>query len=118
MTEKRRFMRFDAMLDVIYNLLDKPAGKSVSRLNNLSKEGLGLSGKAPLESGSLLQLEVKIPGDNVTIFACGEVMWSRKTDDSKAKCDSGVKFTKIKSEDRARILDHVYEQWLKVKKVK
>ena len=116
MRERRRFMRFEAILEVIYSLLGKPASKAKSYLKDLSKEGLRLIGNNPLQRGSLVELEMKIPGDNIPIFAFGEVAWARETENSKY--DAGIKFTKIKNNDRLRLLDYVYDQWVKTKKKK
>jgi len=114
MTEKRKYMRFDTVLDVFYNFLDKPAAKTKSYLRNLSKEGLKLIGGGPLKKGSPIELEMKIPGDNIPIYAFGEVAWANKAE--KSRYDAGIKFTKIKSHDRLRLLDFVYEQWVKSKR--
>jgi len=114
MVEKRKFMRFDAVLEVIYGILGNSASKTKSYLKNLSKEGLGLIGNRPLQKGSFVELEMKIPGDNIPIFAFGEVAWANETD--KSKYDTGIKFTKIKNQDRVRLLDYVYDQWVKIKK--
>jgi c-di-GMP-binding flagellar brake protein YcgR len=114
MAEKRKFMRFEAVLDVIYSILGNSASKTKSYLKNLSKEGLGLIGNRPLQRGSFVELEMKIPGDNIPIFAFGEVAWANET--GKSKYDAGIKFTKIKNQDRARLLDYVYAQWVKIKK--
>ena len=114
MTEHRKFMRFDTVLNVLYNVLEKPASKAKACLKNLSKEGLMLSGEKPLRKGSLVELEMKIPGDNMPVFACGQVAWSES--ELKSECKAGIKFTKIKSHDRVRLLDYVYEQWIRNKK--
>ena len=114
MTEKRKFMRFETVLDVIYSILGNSASRTKSYLKNLSKEGLGLVSDRPLQKGSFVELEMKIPGDNIPIFAFGEVAWAGETD--KSKYDAGIKFTKIKRSDRVRLLDYVYDQWIKIKK--
>ena len=116
MAERRKFMRFEAVLDVIYNILGNSASKTKSYLKNLSKEGLRLIGDRPLQKGSFVELEMKIPGDNIPIFAFGEVAWANETE--KSKYDAGIKFTKIKNHDRVRLLDYVYDRWVKIKKEK
>ena len=114
MTEQRKYMRFDTILDVFYNFLDKPAVKTKSYLRNLSKEGLRLIGGGPLKKGSAIELEMNIPGDNIPIYAFGEVAWTGQTGESGY--DAGIKFTKIKSHDRLRLLDFVYDQWVRAKR--
>ena len=107
-------MRFETVLDVIYGILGNSASKTKSYLKNLSKEGLGLISDRLLQKGSFVELEMKIPGDNIPVFAFGEVAWANET--GKSKYDAGIKFTKIKSQDRVRLLDYVYTQWVKTKK--
>jgi c-di-GMP-binding flagellar brake protein YcgR len=116
MTERRRFMRFDAFLDVMHSALEGPAIKLRSCLKDLSKEGMRISGENPLRKGSIIELEMKIPGDNVPVFATGEVAWSEKAD--KTAYDSGIRITKIESLDRAKLLDYVYDEWIRTKKEK
>lgn len=114
MMEKRKFMRFEAMLDVIYSMLGKSAEKNTSYLKNLSKDGIRLFAGRPLKKGSLVELEMQIPGDNIPVFALGEVAWIEAS--AKSKYDSGIRFTKIENNDRIRLLDYVYDQWISAKK--
>lgn len=116
MTEKRKFLRFDTVLSVIYSLLEKPSSRAKAYLKNLSREGLKLSGASPLKKGSLVELEMNIPGDNIPIFAYGQVAWANEVD--KSNYDAGIKFTKIHTHDRIRLLDYVYEQWINAKRTR
>lgn len=115
MTERRKFMRFNAILDVIYRAIDNSPQKIKSMVKDLSKEGARLHGNK-LEKGALLELEMKVPGDNIPIFAFGEVAWSQKS--GGAQYESGIRFTKIESHDRAKLLDYVYNEWIRSKKEK
>jgi len=114
MTERRKFMRFKALLDVLYNALGNQPKKSKCQLKDFSREGLRMSSEDSLERGSLLELEMQIPGDNLPVYAFGEVAWSERMNESSF--DSGVKITKIERFDRARLLDYVYNEWIKSKK--
>jgi len=116
MSERRRFMRFDVVLDALYGLLEKPSSRTKSYISNLSKEGLKLEGGAAMTKGSLVELEMSIPGDNMPIFAFGEVAWAEQADNSKY--NAGIKFTKINNHDRVRLLDYVYDKWIKTKRKK
>lgn len=116
MAERRKFMRFNAVLNIIYQAVDNSAKKFSSHLSNLSREGMGISGKGALRRGALLEMEMKVPGDNIPIFAAGEVAWSEKSDHNKY--NSGIRFTNIESYDRAKLLDFAYNEWVKTKKEK
>lgn len=113
--ERRKFMRFDAFLIVLYELLGGKPLKAKSRLKDVSKEGLRLSLENGLPKGSILELEMTPPGQYVPIIAFGEVVWSRKTKGGYFY-DVGLRLTKIKPQDKARLLDYAYEEWRKVKR--
>lgn len=110
--ERRKFIRFDALLDAfqLHDMVLAPPEKIKSRIKNISREGLRLFTENLLPKGSSVELEMNVPGDNVSIFASSEVVWSRKLD---AGYDSGLCFKDIKKEDKFRLLDYAYEQWRK-----
>jgi len=114
MTERRKFMRFNALIDVFYHALGNPAAKYRSCMRDLSKEGMRISSEKKLDEGSELELELKIPGDNIPIFANAEVAWSERFDENRY--ESGVRITKIERFDRAKLMDYVYQEWLSAKR--
>ena len=58
-----------------------------------------------------------LPGEEeAPINAFSEVVWSAKADESGY--DTGMRFTKIKNEDKARLLDYAYNEWLRTKREK
>jgi len=114
MTERRKFMRFNVLLDVLHTALDNTVSKVESHSKDISKDGVRLSGDRPVPKGSTIELEMKIPGDNVPIIAAGEIAWTSNSEE--AKYDYGVRFTKIENYDRARLLGYVYNEWIKTKK--
>jgi hypothetical protein len=97
----------------MHTTLDNPANKVKAYLKDLSREGLRMNCNDPLHKGSKLEIEMLIPGDNIPIIVSGEVAWSTRVD--KGSYDSGVKLTKIERFDRARLLDYVYDEWIKTK---
>ena len=112
MTERRKFKRFKAFVKGIVNNLGENQGKSNIDLMDFSKEGARLLANDSLEKGSEIELELNIPGDNIPIFAFGEVAWSKR---KEASFFSGIKFTKMDYPDRTRLLGHVYGEWIKNK---
>jgi len=113
MIERRKFMRFDAILDVFYAVLGYPSNKVKSYSVNVSREGIRFTGKSPLKRGSLIELEFLIPGNKIPLTAIGEVAWSSNI--GKSRYDAGIKFTKIDTDDRLKLLDFAYDSWLKIK---
>lgn len=115
MTERRRWLRFETALNALCEIIsDKHNAQST--VKNISKEGALLLLNKPLGEGSEISLSMDIPGDNVPVFAQGQVAW-QKTDKRSRRDDSyqtGVKFTKIEGGDRGRLLEYIYSQWLKL----
>lgn len=112
-TERRKFMRFDAAMAGSYEVTDAEA-KGSAEVRNLSREGIQILLDKVLDRGRSVNLCLNVPGDNVPIFACAEVAWNKRASaDTKRPFAAGLKFTKIDRYDRARLLDYVYNQWLK-----
>lgn len=110
MLERRRYMRFDANVDVEYKIPQRSVA-GISATKDFSREGLRLSADRELPAGAELEIKVILPGDDRPIFARGEVIWSAQTD-TEGITDTGIRLTQIERFDRARVLDFVYNQWL------
>ena len=106
LAERRRFMRFDLPLDLEYRTLtlNPIFGKSLAK--DLSKEGIRLNLKQKVTTGTPVEICLNVPGDNLPVFATGKVAWADGL-------EAGIRFTKIDQQDRARVLEYVYREWLK-----
>ncbi len=106
MNERRKYLRFSSPMDVQFKTLtlNPIFGKTLAR--DLSREGLriGLKDKVPV--GTSLEISMNVPGDNLPVFATGRVAWADGL-------EAGVRLTKMNQEDRMRILEYVYREWLK-----
>ncbi|MDD4202653.1 MAG: PilZ domain-containing protein [Candidatus Omnitrophica bacterium] len=109
MTERRKFLRFNSFVDGLVRIIDKSSENVKSSLIDLSREGLRINGKKALEKGENIEIELMIPGDNIPVFAAGQVAWSKRTEN---KYTSGILFTKLDTMDRTRLLGHVYNEWM------
>ncbi len=107
-------MRFAAYLDIFYELLGSRPLKIEARLKDISREGLRLSGENALLKGSYIDMEIVIPGEDRYILAFCEVVWCKKL--GNVYYETGMRFTKIQRHDKARLLDYVYNEWLKIQK--
>ena len=109
MTERRKAIRCYAPLDVEYKslTLNPIFGKTLAK--DLSKEGIRLGLKEPVSVGTMLEISLNVPGDNLPVFATGKVAWADGL-------EAGLKLTKISHVDRDRVLEYVYKEWLKDKK--
>jgi hypothetical protein len=104
--ERRRFMRFSAAMDVEYKTLtlNPIFGKALAR--DLSRDGIRVGLKQSLPAGTLVELCMNVPGDNLPVFATGKIAWADGL-------EAGVRLTKIATTDRTRVLEYVYREWLK-----
>jgi len=109
-------MRFEAMLDAFHKVVDGPMHKIGTSIKDMSRGGMRISSGDELKKGSMVELEMLIPGDNIPVFATGEVAWSSKKQSDSY--DSGIRIIKIDSFDRAKLMEYVYDEWIKTKKEK
>ena len=109
MTDRRKYMRFNTPLDMEYRTLTHNPifGKALAR--DLSKEGVRFGLKQDIPIGTSVEISMNVPGDNLPVFATGKVAWADGL-------EAGVRLTKISPADRARVLEYVYKEWLKVTK--
>jgi hypothetical protein len=107
MAERRKFIRCAAPLSLEYKTLalNPIFGKTLAK--DLSREGVRLGLKHPLPVGTVIELQMSVPGDNLPVFAMGKIAWADGL-------DAGLKLTKISSQDRKRVLEYAYKEWLKV----
>ena len=107
--EKRRYMRFNVFMDAIgrsKGLLKK------LKVNNFSREGLGLISRDEFKAGDDIEIEVMIPGDNVPVILEGEVAWASDPILDNLQYKSGVRLKKVTNSDRSRFLEYIYKKWI------
>lgn len=113
--EKRKYMRFNILMDAINR-----TGGSLKKMkvNNFSKEGMGIISNDYLAKGEDVEIELTIPGDNIPVILEGEVAWASDPITDSAQHKYGVKFTKVDNNARRRILEYIYSKWIKSDKEK
>lgn len=109
MGEKRKYVRFDVLLDAMCR-----TGKALKqlRVNNFSKEGVGVSILDSLHIGDDVELELMIPGDNMPVMLAGEVAWVNEHSSSEQACRGGIKLKETNNADRSRMLGYIYQKWI------
>jgi c-di-GMP-binding flagellar brake protein YcgR len=112
--DRRKFKRFDAYMSVKYKGPGHQTNEGVSLSKDLSREGIKVNSKAPLEKGATVDLEITIPDDPKPIQTSGKVMWSTPSGDQQG-FDQGVRFITIDPVDKFRVLDFAYNHWLETK---
>ena len=108
-SERRRFLRFQAPLDLEYRTLtlNPIFGKALAK--DLSREGVRMGVKQSLPMGTPVEICMNVPGDNLPVFATGKVAWADGF-------EAGIRLTKMSQTDRTRVLEYVYREWLKASK--
>lgn len=111
MKERRKLMRIFAGLDAEYWAKGPSMMTGQAKIRDFSREGLGMLFSKPVRRGEHVDLTLRVPGDNIPIFATGEVAWTQEGDAGE-KTGAGLRFISIKPLDLARLLDFVYSCWL------
>ncbi len=110
--ERRRFLRFETTLNALCDIINDKS-KASCKIKNLSKEGALILADKKMREGAELNLTMDVPGDNVPIFASCEVAWQKGPTDTSSY-ETGIRFKKIDSFDKGRLLEYIYIQWLKL----
>ena len=105
-SERRKYLRFHTPLEMEFKTLtlNPIFGKALAK--DLSREGVRFGICGTVTVGTPVELRLNVPGDNLPVFASGKVAWADGL-------DAGVRLTKISTDDRARVLEYVYREWLK-----
>jgi len=111
-TERRRFLRFETALHALCEIV-RDKRKASYEVKNISKEGALIITDEKLGQGEELNLSMDVPGDNVPVFASCQVAW-QKSLKNNGPYETGLKFTKIDSSDKGRLLEYIYLQWLRI----
>ncbi len=109
MGEKRKFMRFNVIIDAFFN---KAGEKKDLQIKNFSKEGVGVVSRHPLGSGEKIEVEMNIPGDNVPVMMRGEVAWVSPPAQDGCHYHGGIKLKDIGNESKAKLLEYIYNRWI------
>ena len=109
--ERRKFMPFTTELEAEYWAKGPSMTKGQAQVKDFSREGVGILLADPIKEGEHVDLTLKVPGDNVPIFATGEVAWA-EAKRTREGIEAGLRLLSIKPLDLARLLDFVYSRWL------
>src|SRR3990167_4060584 len=98
--ERRKFMRFDADLEADYWAKGPSLTSGRAKIRDFSREGVGAWFSQPVQQGEHVDLTLKVPGDNVPIFATAEVTWADPAEQQGT--GAGLKVVAVKPLDLAR----------------
>ena len=110
-TERRKYMRITTSIDAQFWAKGPSMTAGQAQVRDFSREGLGVVLPKSVKRDEHVDLTLRVPGDNVPIFATAEVAWAEPTKD-RTGIGAGLRFVSIKPLDLARLLDFVYSRWL------
>ncbi len=109
MEERRRFMRFNVLLEAVCRT--NGALKKFT-VNNFSRGGLGILSRESFSAGENVEIELMLPDDDIPVLAEGAIAWTARPAPSDSKHKGGMKLNRISSSDRNRLLEYIYQKWL------
>ena len=101
--EMRKTERFD--VTGVVRIIDKPTGRDIGQLVNISEEGIMIMGSQPIEDNSIMQLSLVFGSgsDNKPDMSIGvESLWSNSSGED-AKYWTGFYIIDISEQDKQRI---------------
>jgi c-di-GMP-binding flagellar brake protein YcgR len=114
--DKRRFIRLNALVDVVYHKISPQEKEKISLTKNISKGGICLIAYEELKKSDMLDLKIFLPEDKKPIHAIGKIVWSKSFiigDISSGKrFDLGIEFIDITEEEANKINKYVFTQKL------
>lgn len=116
MTERRKFLRFATEMRMEYMVSQRNEINGVTCIKDLSREGMRCLTPRQFEKGTMLDMKFLLPDDAKPVYLTGEVVWTDKSDEKDSGYMMGIKFSKIDTLDRVRLLDYAYREWLKSSK--
>lgn len=108
--ERRKFIRFDIPLDVIFKSSgEAPYSNGITK--NFSRYGCCIESKSTdLTLRDNLELQVKHPRKDIFIPASANIVWKQQVANDNLLL--GVTFLEIDKEAKSEILDFAYDMWL------
>lgn len=96
-SNNREFPRVSRSCPVSYRVLENgsaaEAGKSTPAImNNISGGGICFTSADPFEIGTMLALQVELPGFPAGVISMGRVVWCRPAPDEPGRQEIGVEF--------------------------
>jgi len=110
--DKRKFVRLNALVDVIYNRVSPSEKEKLSLTKNIGKGGICLIAYEELKVSDILDLKMFFPEEEALIHAIGKVVWIKEFFiggmSQGKRYDVGIEFVKIKEEDADKLNKYVF----------
>ncbi|NQT00186.1 MAG: PilZ domain-containing protein [Candidatus Omnitrophica bacterium] len=103
MLERRKYVRVNGLVLVNFKVPEQQI-ESKSSAFDVCGAGLRITVDKKLTSGSLVEMEIYLPGNSQPIMAKGEVVWTQ--DCKQSYFYTGIKFTSIDEKNKERIINY------------
>ena len=104
MQEKRKFVRIQWPVIVLYTTLEEPFTKDQIVGKDISEGGVSFVVYERLAKGTRLNMQIQTPFDSLPIFANGKVAWIKNIGQEHEKTfEVGVEFAKVDPKDQNRL---------------
>ncbi|MEW6170827.1 MAG: PilZ domain-containing protein [Candidatus Omnitrophota bacterium] len=108
MVERRRYVRWKLNLPVACKLLDSPTTINTVT-NDIGLRGLQVTLPWYPEVNSLLEVKIETEKTEEPILVKGEIVWQGRSQ-KEDNFNTGIYFTKIKSQDKERLFKYILEK--------
>lgn len=113
--EKRKFIRVPlcAKLNFQVHEKDKVSGESLPAVTkNISMKGICFVSEKQLTSGSMISIELHLPGKSLPLHLEGQIRWSKqlKQKGPVTMYESGVTLFVVNKNDEGRLADYICEK--------
>lgn len=105
MEEKRKHMRLNAYVDVVWEKIANPVQQvsfKEDKTKNISEGGICLNINERVEIGELLDLVILLPSQK-TIRSRSRVQWVRESEVVTKRFDVGVEFLNVSDQDQEEL---------------
>ena len=110
--DKRRFVRLNVFVDVVYNRIPPAEKEKLSLTKNIGKGGICLIVYEELKVSEMLDLKMFFPEEDTLIHAIGKVVWTKEFliggMSQGKRYDVGIEFIKIKEEEADKLNKYVF----------
>jgi c-di-GMP-binding flagellar brake protein YcgR len=105
MEEKRKHLRLNAYVDVVWERIANPAQQAIfkdDKTKNISEGGICLNINEKVQMGEFLDVVILLPNQK-TIRSKSRVQWVRESEVVTKRYDVGLEFLNISSQDQEEL---------------
>ena len=108
-SERRKYVRFDTILDGTFQIKNCDI-EGLIVMSNVSREGFGATLNREVTPGRILEFEMRLPQNIMPFFARGKLIWVQPNDKNTSPgFDAGIQLEEIDPLERQMILDYAYK---------